>query len=113
MAATKTFRRILNELRLVSPNGCIKNSLTAKYVVSQFKKYQTTDEQLCKEKDEMLFLADTYRCYLESSRQYKRINDDYKGLGERTVEATAKMVGFKLPHELREPRVPKTTEIEK
>lgn len=99
MAAAKTLRGILNELRLASTNSCIKNSLTAKYVLAQFKKYQTTDEQLCKEKDEMLFLGNTYLCYLQSSRNYKRINDEYKGAGERTVEDTAKMVGFKLPHD--------------
>jgi len=99
MAATKTLRAILNELRFASPNGSIKDSLASQYVLSQFRKYQTTDEQLCKVKDEVYFLAQTYLCYLQSSRNYKKINDEYKGAGERTVEATAKMVGFKLPHD--------------
>jgi hypothetical protein len=99
MAGTKVLRGILNELRLSSPNKCIKNSLAAKYVVAQFKKYRVTDELLCKEKDEMLFLGNTYLCYLQSSRLYQRINDEYKGAGERTVEDTAAMVGFKLPHD--------------
>lgn len=99
MAATKVLRGILNEMRLSSPNKNIKDSLAAQYVIKQFKKYQTTDEQLCKEKDEMLFLGQTYLSYLESSRNYKRINDEYKGVGERTVEDTARMVGFKLPHD--------------
>lgn len=99
MASTKVLRSILNEMRLASPNKTIKDSLPAQYVLQQFKKYQTTDELLCKEKDEMLFLGNTYLCYLQSSRIYKRINDEYKGAGERSVEATAKMVGFKLPHD--------------
>jgi len=99
MAATKTLRAILNELRFASPNGSIKDSLASQYVLSQFRKYQTTDEQLCKVKDEVYFLVQTYLCYLQSSRNYKKINDEYKGAGERTVEATAKMVGFKLPHD--------------
>ncbi|KAG5683669.1 hypothetical protein PVAND_012936 [Polypedilum vanderplanki] len=99
MAGVKILRGILNELRQASPNGCIKDSLAAKYVISQFKKYQTTDEQLCKEKNEMLFLGNTYLCYLQSSKNYKRINDEYKGAGERTTEETARMVGFKLPHD--------------
>lgn len=86
-------------MRLASPNKTIKDSLPAQYVLQQFKKYQTTDELLCKEKDEMLFLGNTYLCYLQSSRIYKKINDEYKGAGERSVEATAKMVGFKLPHD--------------
>lgn len=79
MSATKVLRGILKELRLISPNKNIKDSLPAQYVIDQFKKYQTTDEQLCKEKDEMLFLGKTYLSYLESSRKYKRINDEYKG----------------------------------
>lgn len=82
MSAVRTLRQILNELRLASPNGTIKDSLGAQYIINQFRRYQTTDELLCKEKDEMLFLGQTYLCYLQSSRQYKKINDEYKGLGE-------------------------------
>lgn len=99
MAAVKTLRTLLNELRLASPNGTIKDSLGANYILSQFRRYQTTDELLCKEKDEMLFLGQTYLCYLQSSRAYKKINDEYKGVGERSVESTANLVGFKLPHD--------------
>lgn len=99
MAATKTLRGILKELRLASPNGSIKDSLTSQYVISEFRKYQTTDEQLCKVKDEVHSLGKTYLCYLQSLRKYNRINAEYKGAGERTVETTANMVGFKLPHD--------------
>lgn len=99
MAASKTLRGILHELRVASPNGSIKDSLAAQYILGQYRKYKTTDEQLCKARDEMHFLGQTYLCYLQSSRKYKAINADYKGAGERTVEATAAMVGFKLPHE--------------
>lgn len=99
MAAIRTLRNLLNELRLASPNGSIKDSLATQYILAQFRRYQTTDEQLCKEKDEMLFLGETYRCYLQSSREYKKINDEYKGVGERSVESTAALVGFKLPHD--------------
>jgi hypothetical protein len=99
MPALKVLRGILHELRQASPNKSIKDSLAAQYVIKQFRKYQTTDEQLCKEKDEMLFLGQTYLTYLQSSKNYKRINDEYKGAGERTVEDTARMVGFKLPHD--------------
>lgn len=99
MAAVKTLRHLLSELRLASPNGSIKDSLASQYILTQFRKYQTTDEQLCKVKDEMLFLGQTYASYLESTRNYHKINAEYKGAGERTVEATAKMVGFKLPHD--------------
>ena len=99
MAAVKTLRGILKELRLASPNGSIKDSLASQYVISQYRKHQTTDEQLCKVKEEMHFLGKTYLCYLQSMRNYIRINAEYKGDGERTVAATARMVGFKLPHD--------------
>lgn len=99
MAAVKTLRNLLNELRLTSPNGSIKDSLASQYILTQFRKYQTTDEQLCKQKDEMLFLGQTYACYLQSTRKYLKINSEYKGVGERSIESTARMVGFKLPHE--------------
>jgi hypothetical protein len=99
MAAIKTLRGILHEIRLASPNARLKDSLTTQFVLSQFRKYQTTDEQLCKVKDEMNFLGQTYLCYLQSSREYKRIKTDYKGAGERSVESTANLVGFKLPHD--------------
>lgn len=99
MAAVKALRQLLSELRLASPNGSIKDSLVSKYIIEQFRRYQTTDELLCKEKDEMLFLGQTYNCYLASLRQYKKINDEYKGVGERSIESTANLVGFKLPHD--------------
>lgn len=99
MAAIKTLRNLLNELRLASPNGSIKDSLASQFILTQYRKHQTTDEQLCKVKDEMHFLGQTYLCYLKSLRVYKKINTEYKGAGERTVEATAKLVGFKLPHD--------------
>lgn len=97
--ANQTLRTLLKELRLASPNGNIKDCLAAKYILSQFKKYRTTDEQLCKARDEMHFLGQTYACYLQSKRSYESIRSEYTGKGERTVRDTADMVGFKLPHD--------------
>lgn len=99
MSAVKTLRGILRELRLSSPNKNIKDSLAAQYVINQFRKYQTTDELLCKEREEVHYLGITYLSYLESLREYKKINDEYKGVGERSIRDTATMVGFKLPHD--------------
>jgi hypothetical protein len=47
----------------------------------------------------MAYLADTFSCYLSSVRRYNKIKDQYHGKGERSVEETAHLVGFKLPHE--------------
>lgn len=98
-ANTKLLRSILNELRLSSPDGTIKESVMAKYVLQQYKKFQTTDLQLCKAKEEMQFLGQTYLTYLQSGRKHKEINVHYKGSGERSVRDTANLVGFKLPQD--------------
>lgn len=81
MSATKLLRSLLHELRLASPDGTIKESMAANYVLSQFKKYNTTQEQLCKAKEEMQFLGQTYLTYLSSSRKHKEINSVYRGKG--------------------------------
>lgn len=95
--ATKTLRGILQELRLASPDGTLKNSLAAKYVLAQFRKYKTTDETLCKAREEMQFLGKTYLCYLSSLRNYAQIHKEHHGSGERSIKETADIVGFKLP----------------
>lgn len=95
--ATTTLRGLLNELRLASPNGTLENSLAAKYIIAQFRKYKTTDQQLCKAREEMHFLGKTYLCYLKSLRTQAEISKEYHGRGERTVKETADLVGFKLP----------------
>lgn len=97
MAATKNLRSLLQELRSASPNGCIKNSLAARYILAQYKKYSTTDLQLCKAQDEALFLGQTYLTYLSSLRKYNALYKEYHGRGERSVKETANLVGFKLP----------------
>lgn len=95
----QTLRALLRELRLANPNGNIKESLAATYILNQFKNYQTTDQTLCKAQEEMLFLGNTYLCYLQSKRNYEAIRVEYTGKGERSVQETADMVGFKLPHD--------------
>lgn len=95
----KTLRSLLRELRLASPTGTIKDSLAARYILNQYQKYRTTDETLCKARDEMQFLGQTYNCYLQSKRSYEAILTEYNGKGERSVEETAGLVGFKLPHD--------------
>lgn len=100
MAAKQLYRSILNELRLASPNGKLsKESDAYKYVTAQFQKYETTDEVLCKAKEEMKFLGETYLTYMRSLRKISEIQHEFKGKGERSVEETANMVGFKLPHD--------------
>lgn len=91
-------RHIIKELRQVSTQP-LRDNLTLRYLLNEYRKFQTTDEQLCRAREEKKFIANTYLCYLRSSRLHKEINDEFHGKGERTVEQTAKMVGFKLPHD--------------
>lgn len=97
---SQLYRSLLNELRLANANGRLhKDSHAAKYITNQFEMHKTTDETLCKAREEMKFLGETYLCYLRSLRKFNQISREYKGKGERNVKETADMVGFKLPHD--------------
>lgn len=95
----KMLRQLLSEVRKSSSTGKINDSLFIRYILDQFRKYNVTDQQLCKAQDEMKFLCNTYLCYLQSGRKYNEIHQAYQGKGERSVRDTADMVGFKLPHD--------------
>lgn len=97
--ALKTLRNLLSELRKQSTTKKLADNQMVQYILSQYRKHQTTDQQLCKAVDEMHFKARTYCKYLENSRLYKALNVEFKGKGERSIEDTANMVGFKLPHD--------------
>ena len=92
-------RKLFQEIRQATPTQKLKDSVIKPYITEQYRKYKIVDTQLCKKKDEMLFLADSYRCYLESTRRYKELLQKYQGKGERSIKETADMVGFKLPQD--------------
>lgn len=95
----KTLRHIIHELRQTSPQGSWKESLVLRYIFNQYRKFKTTEQQVCKDREEVNFIANTYLCYLRSSRMRQEIHDQFHGRGERSVEETARLVGFKLPHD--------------
>ncbi|XP_034829068.1 protein FMC1 homolog [Maniola hyperantus] len=97
--ALVTLRQLLSELRKQSSTKKLAENQMARYILDQYRKFQTTDQQLCKAADEMHFKAKSYYDYIHFSRLYKDINTEYKGKGERSVKETANMVGFKLPHD--------------
>lgn len=97
--ASRTLRRVLSEIRKTSSEKKLADSLLTRHIFDQYRKHQVTDELHCKEQEEMKFLADTYACYLRSTRRYNEIKQHYHGKGERSVAETANMVGFKLPHD--------------
>lgn len=95
----RVLRQIISELRQVVPSGSLKDNATCRYIIGQYRKFKTTDEQLCRAREEMSFIANTYLTYLRSSRLRDKIREDFHGKGERSVAETAKLVGFKLPHD--------------
>nr|CAD7201630.1 unnamed protein product [Timema douglasi] len=92
-------RQLTKELRHCSPEQTPSKSLVMRYVIAQSRHYKETDQQLCKARDEVMFMGETYLCYLQSLRRYQDIHTHYAGKGERSVRETADMVGFKLPHD--------------
>ncbi|ERL92077.1 protein FMC1 homolog [Dendroctonus ponderosae] len=99
MSKITTLRGLIQELRYAIPDSGLKDNLAFQYIVEQYRKYNTTDQQLCKAREEMDFIANSYLCYLRSSRLSRQIHDEFHGKGERSVQDTARMVGFKLPHD--------------
>ncbi|KAG7298835.1 hypothetical protein JYU34_017285 [Plutella xylostella] len=97
--ALVTLRGLLSELRKQSSTKKLAENQMVQYIFGQYRMYQSTDQQLCKAIDEMHFKAKTYHTYLREGRRYKELNEEFKGKGERSVEETARMVGFKLPHD--------------
>ena len=96
----KLLRSISRELRLAFPQGHkIQPSPALTFLVGQFKKNKETQEQYCKHREDMVFLADTYNTYLGAQRQWRTVQQEYHAAGERTVASTAQLVGLNLPHE--------------
>ncbi|KAL1490540.1 hypothetical protein ABEB36_013216 [Hypothenemus hampei] len=99
MSKLQTLRGVIRELRYSLPDRTLKDNIAFRYIMNQYRKYRTTDQQICKAQEEMDFIANTYLCYLRSSRLSQEIHDEFHGKGERSIEDTARMVGFKLPHD--------------
>lgn len=95
--SSRTLKQLLNELRAINSDGAYP--LAAKYIRDQYRRFETTEQQHCRAKEELQFTAETYRCYLQSTRMLKALNESYRGKGERSIRDTADMVGFKLPHD--------------
>ena len=96
----RVLRNILREMRRARPEGSkLHATQGAEYVLGLFRSNAVTEEQVCKHREEMSFLADTYSTYLTAQREWEAVQQEYHAKGERSVNQTAKMVGFNLPHE--------------
>lgn len=95
----RTLRQLVSEIRYVSSEKRLQDSLLIKYIMMQFRKYKVTDQQLCKAQEELKFLVSSYHCYLRSQRRFSEIHNQYHAKGERSVKETADTMGFKLPQD--------------
>jgi len=99
-ASALMLRNLIRELRHTNhSHKKLTDSPVYQYVARNFRKNQVTAEQTCKAHVEGMHLADTYLCYLRSSRKSNELRSEYHGRSERTVREAADMVGFKLPHD--------------
>ena len=100
MSAKPLFREFIRELRLINRSyKSLKESPAYQFVAKSFRQNQVTTEQTCKAREESQYMAQTYLCYLKSSRRAAELRNEFHGQGERSVRSTADMVGFKLPHD--------------
>nr|XP_034193763.1 protein FMC1 homolog isoform X6 [Osmia lignaria] len=95
----KLVRSLIQEIRRVSSDRSAKNNTMVQYILEQARSHRETSEILCKAREELKNLAETYLCYLNSQRMCKEIQVRYTGKGERSIRETADLVGFKLPHD--------------
>jgi len=65
------------------------------YMMVEARRHDLTQDRTCQGK-ELSFAADTFSCYLESSREFNRLQSQY-GSREKSVEEAAKTVGLNLP----------------
>lgn len=96
---TKLIRSLVQEVRRNSSEPIAKDNIMVRYILEQAQSHRETSETLCKAREELNNLAATYHCYLSSRRIGKEIQVRYTGKGERSVQETADLVGFKLPHD--------------
>ena len=105
MAQRTVLRRILSEIRMnlnQSPGESVarlRGLPLANHILGQFRRNQVTEKQICKQDRELSNLADNYANYLTSQRLWLNVHQEYHSKSERSVTDTARIVGFKLPHD--------------
>ncbi|GFT15745.1 protein FMC1 homolog [Nephila pilipes] len=91
-------RGISQELRRANPNlKPVSQSIAFTYLINEYRRHQVTEKRTCKSAEELNIIAKTYLCYLKSLRENQELIDQYHSHGERSIEETARLVGFSLP----------------
>ncbi|XP_012373871.2 protein FMC1 homolog [Dasypus novemcinctus] len=94
-----TLRGLLRELRYLSAatGRPYRDTAAYRYLVKSFRAHRVTSEKLCRAQHELHFQASTYLCLLRSIREHVALHQEFHGMGERSVEESAGLVGLKLP----------------
>ncbi|GFW13517.1 protein FMC1 homolog [Trichonephila clavipes] len=91
-------RGITHELRRANPNlKPVSQGLAFSYLINEYRRHQVTEKRTCKSAEELNTMAKTYLCYLRSLRENQELIERYHSHGERSIEETARLVGFSLP----------------
>ncbi|XP_044001710.1 protein FMC1 homolog [Aphidius gifuensis] len=98
-AELRLIRSLMHGIRSTTKESHAKDNIMVRYIMEQARAHKETSETLCKAREELTHLADTYNFYLGSQKLYNDIIINYGGKGERSVRETADLVGFKLPHD--------------
>lgn len=98
-ANLKVLRSLISEIRHIARDKKMKDNIMVQHILEQSRRHRETSEVLCKAREELKCLGETYLSYLASQRKYNEIKNTYAGRGERSIKETADLVGFKLPHD--------------
>lgn len=98
---SQVLRKLLRELRLLSSRKePVMSSMEGQYLISLYRQFLQAEEKIAN----LLYCQSLYYlCLLQSQRSTQAIHLKYKGAGERSVEETAGLVGYKLPKKYQEP----------
>ncbi|OTF77409.1 hypothetical protein BLA29_011599 [Euroglyphus maynei] len=89
-------RSICRTLR-TQMKGKVSESPMFEVIRQTVRQNKVTDQRICRAPNELRYLGETYRTYLDSGEKYRQLLNKYYGKSERSVEQTAEMMGFKLP----------------
>ncbi|XP_064644360.1 protein FMC1 homolog [Lineus longissimus] len=91
-------RGIAKEFRhIYEKSGEVKEKPMYSFILDQFRNHDVTAQKICRGDKELEHMADTYLCYLYSSRRHSELIKTYKGT-KRTTEESARSVGLTTSH---------------
>ncbi|KFM79427.1 hypothetical protein X975_04457, partial [Stegodyphus mimosarum] len=95
---TSVLRGIARELRKANPKlKPVSETSAFLFLINEYRIHQLTEKRTCKSPEELYSMGKTYLCYLQSLRKNQELLSQYYSKGERSVQETANLLGFRLP----------------